>query len=291
MRRIILFSILLISTGHQSLATESSRSELLQRQERILSRFSPNRSHATREGLPTPGDLPDPSENIATAYSTATLIEMAIDQAQVLPLGSRIPHYRQMAINIVEKSSTRPNEEIIRMTLNRANDVIDAILPVMGQNPSLVAQWTANFYEENLKLAKMFANNGTRFQRGFSSSIGSSSQASIAEYGRIYSTLLWRFSTSLTSQTSKAILLMKLISYLGYDVNLDPARDSNSLKEVLADVVRLQQTNTNYQRILGEIDHNVEPTTVNLLRSDIYYILQKLPARLNQAGIQSLGTN
>lgn len=290
MKHFLFISITLVFFSHLVIAADSPRDEAIKRQNRTLSRFSRGAA-PTREGLPSPGDLPDPTENIESAYSTATLIDLALDHAQVLSLGERIVHFEKMAAEIVNKSATRPNEEVVRMTLNRSVDVVNAVLNVMGQNPSLIAQWTSNFYEENFKLAKMFANNPTPLQqRGESVFSSYVACLSIAEYGRIYSTLLWRFSTSLTSQTSKAIMLMKLVGYLGYDINLDLARDSDSLKEVLADIVNLQQKNANYQRILNQLDENIEPTTVSSLRSDVYYILQKLPERLARAGIRSLAT-
>ncbi len=290
MKQLLFLSLTLYFLTPIAWANDSSRDQAIERHNRTLSRFSRGAA-PTREGLPSPGDLPDPSENIEAAYTTATLIDLALDRTQVLPLGERISHFEKMASDIVSKSASRPNEEVVRMTLNRSVDVVNAILAVMGQNPSLIAQWTTNFYEENFKLAKMFANNPSQLQqRGSASFSGYMTSLSIAEYGRIYSSLLWRFSTSLTSQTSKAIMLMKLVGYLGYDINLDLARDSDSLKEVLADIVNLQQHNANFQRILNQLDENTEPTTVSLLRSDVYYILQKLPERLARAGIRSLGT-
>lgn len=287
-RKSLLLALSIVVTTTLGFANES-RDKNIERQNRTLGRFSRGAA-PSREGLPSPGDLPDPTENLENAYTTTTLIELAIDQAQVLSLGDRIRHYEKMAEQIVAKSAQRSNEETVRMTLNRAVDVVNSILNVMGQNPSLIAQWTANFYEENFKLAKMFANNpSTLMQKGSLNSSFTYHVISIAEFGRIYSTLLWRFSTSLTSATSKAIMLMKLVGFLTYDVNLDLARDNESLKEVLADLVHLQEQNANYQKILDQLDANTEPTTVNLLRSDVYYILQKLPARLQKAGIASLG--
>jgi hypothetical protein len=264
----------------------------LSRQEKILLGFAMG-SSPSQAGIPQPEDQVVSGDDITAAYSTSSLLDEAIDKAQTLPVGERISHFETMALEIVQLSEkqNRPDEELIRITLNRAVDVIQGILPVMGTNNELIAQLVANIYQEHFNLAKMFANSPRQLSyRGKFSASNPYSGFSIAEFGRIYSTLLWRFSASLTSKASKAIMMMKLVGYLGYDVNLDQNRENQSLQEVLADVIRLQSQNANYQKILNDLESDIEPSTVNQLRSDVTFILHKLPARLQQAGIRSLGS-
>lgn len=220
---------------------------------------------------------PSGTSNYSAEYTTPSLLEEALDKALTLPLGERISHFENMAKEIVRISNSqkRLNEELLRYTLNRSVDVATEILPVMGLNTEYVASNIANLYQQHFFMAKMFVNGG----------------ATPADYGRIYSTLLWRFSAGLTSKAGKAIMLTKALAYLKYDIEKDPLASERSLKEVIADINRLQTENKNYQRIQSDLNNGTEPETVNQLKSDVTFILHKLPGRLQQAGIRPIGVD
>ena len=98
----------------------------IKNQKRVLSKFSIGQAQ-TQEGLPSEDDTITIIQNADSAYTTLTLLDMAMDQAQVLPIGEKISHFESMAKLIVTKSAGRVNEEVVRMTLNRSVDVVNSL--------------------------------------------------------------------------------------------------------------------------------------------------------------------
>lgn len=243
------------------------------------------------EGIPQTGELPDPGDVIQRAYTTASLIQKSIDQAATLPLGQRISFFEEAAARIIRKSAHQPTEQLIRITLNRSVDIANQVLPIAGNNPELIAQWLANFYLESFKLAAMWANNPCLLQSelGLASVSKYLTHVSLAEFGRVYSTLLWRATANMTSDSSKAVMLIKLLGYLGWDFNLDLRRRESGIAEVVADVYEMQNEDPNYQNIVMSLENGNEPSSTDLalLRRKIYTILQSLPGRLARAHIES----
>jgi hypothetical protein len=239
------------------------------------------------EGIPAPSEYntnafafngeASHSVDYNAEYTTPSLLTETLDKALTLPVGERIAHFELMSREIVRisKQQNRANEEFVRITLNRGVDVAQAILPIMGVNTQYIAGILANFYQKHFDLAKSMLN----------------AKPASAEFGRIYSTLLWRFSAGLTSKAAKAIMLSKVLAFLSYDIKADPNRERASLKEVVADINRLRFENPNYQKVHQDLNNDVDPETINQLKSDVTFILHKLPGRLQNAGISPFGSD
>jgi hypothetical protein len=241
------------------------------------------------EGLPSRNDRPDPRDVVESAYTTSTLIERAIATAQTRGIGERIQVYENFAGRILRRSGQRTADILVRLTLNRSVDVIRTVIGTAGANPEFVALWVANFYHETFRLAAMLANNpGVATHQGNVNVANFLQRVSLAEFSRIYSRLLFSASTSLTSDSSKAILLMKLIGFVGFDCNNDLRR--RSLAEVIADIYTLQNDEPAYQNVVQSLLRGQEPSSRDLasLRSQVYEILSTLPERLSRAGVQTL---
>lgn len=267
-----------------------------------LSKWSP----PTQEGIPGTHALPDPKELVKTAYTPARMIERALENVSTLPMGERVLAFETWSKRIIERSGANPAEQAVRITLNRAVDISNGIIKVLVHDKSvsegksvgevasrvyeLAASYLVNFYVANFQLALSYANNPCILTaQGLTDVSESLSQVSLAEFGRVYSTLLFRFSNSLAmSDTAKAIMLIKLTGYLGWDFNLDLRRREDGLKEILADIYLLQTEDPTYDNILSGLKNRIPPTQSALaqLRSKINLILIRVPDALKSAGIR-----
>ena len=242
------------------------------------------------EGIPVPNDQPDVRDLVESAYSTPKLIEKALKDAQGKGIGQRIRTYENYAGRILRRSGQKTTEILVRLTLNRSVDVMQTVLPIAGNNPDAIALWAANFYEESFNLAAMLANNpAVASYTGDVTDVAQFLQnVSLAEFGRIYSSLLFRFTASLSSDSSKAVMLMKLVGYLGWDCNNDLRR--REVKEVIADIYSMQHDPGPYQGAVETIARGLEPRRGDLanLRNDVFELLKTLPQRFQEAGIPVL---
>ncbi len=243
------------------------------------------------EGLPSAYDNKpiDSDELINSAYSSPELITKALDERVDYAMGERLDHFERQSIRIINVSANRKNEEFMRIALNRGVDLVHHILPSYGKNTDEAARHLANFYKQNFEFAASMANNSASMESILSGQIEMSTYTktrSIAEFGRMYSNLLWRYSDGLSSQSSKAILLMRLIGYLGWDLNMDLKRNSKPIAKLIADVYELQHSKT-YADILKSLKANKEPAApaVSNLRYKVYKILEEVPARLREANV------
>ena len=256
------------------------------------------RPPVTNEGIPNmrgtlEGD--DINSIIQNAYSPAELAANALHDRERYPMGQRILFLQDEAKNIIIASGTRPTDILLRITLNRYVDTLSHVLPSMGRNTEMVAQQLSNFGRENFERAAAFGNNRVGIESRLAIPQGRDSEVahflrkvSTAEFGRIYSDLMFRYSTGLSSDSAKAIMLMRLTGYLGWDFNNDLRRRERPLAQTLADIYKIQHGRT-YIQILNTIKMGYEPaqSDVAALRSDIFDLLGKLPARLKEAGIYS----
>lgn len=245
---------------------------------------------SSTEGIPQTGDLPTIDSTTDSAYSTTTLIQKTIQQARELPMGQRILFYQNAVDRIVKKSGPIPTEQIVRFILNRSVDVMSAALPVAGNNPDLVAQWAANFYEENFVLALAFANNPRCFEGTPVPDVGTILKTiSFAEFGRIYSTLMFKFSSNLVSRSAKGLMLIKSIDYLQWDLNQDLRRRENGIRESIYDLQVIKTELIAYRNLQLKLSLKEEPEQADLAqtRRQFYDVLTSLPARLKQSGVVS----
>ncbi|MFS4458378.1 hypothetical protein [Bdellovibrio sp. HCB2-146] len=238
-------------------------------------------------------DSPDPSSVIESAYTTTTLIQRALEDAKTLPLGPRIRHFEDAVAKIVRKSGQNPFEEPVRLTLQRSKSVGDLTLKVAGYNSELIAQWAANFYRTSFELALAYANNPCKirtYQSTFAS--GNFSETSIAQYGFYYSSLLWRNQANIVSDSAKAVILVKLVGFLGQDLNNDLRRRTDGMREALADIYDIQNNDGAYRRIIASFSRNQQPNTsdVTALRVKVYKVWSQMAHRLSASGVYTEAT-
>lgn len=225
------------------------------------------------------------------AYSSVDLIERALRERQTMPIGERLRFMTEQAGNIIAVSGERPTEILLRLTLNRSVDVFNHIRPIAGRNTESVARYLANFYRENFELAASFGNNKIGVDSRLTLPVEYTTadflkHLSIAEYGRMYASLLWRYSADLTSDSAKAVLLMRLVNYLGWDCNADLRRRERPIAQTIADIYELQHGHL-YNNLLRTLAAGYEPSSSDLaqFRRRVYTILERLPSRFQEAGI------
>lgn len=217
-------------------------------------------------------ELPDvPKPHV---YSTKAMIEKTLERSRALATGQRIQFFEQAAANIILSSGVNENEEIVRMTINRSVDVVNTVLPVMGRNTAEVARLTANFYEESFKLALRYSLEPCRLvtihhpNRDFKPVL-------LADYGVEFSRLMFGFSQTIASRSQKAIVLIKTLGFLGWDLNLDLRAREQSFQDLLSSVFEIQKESVQMRNILASIARDEEPSNADTawLRSQVKSVL------------------
>jgi hypothetical protein len=222
----------------------------------------------TREGLPTQYGQPDETELLAQKESTIEQIKNALIESKKLAVGARIDFYSNAAATIVVDSGSRPTEAAARITLNRAVDVVNGTIAVSGANETMVASWLANLLEKSFVLAAAYVNNPACV---VTSHKVSSLQPEdclqtlpIAKIGYDISQLLWRSHASLVSNSAKAIVIIKMLQYLAYDLNNDPRRSEDDFVSIYKKIRKIQVVNQNYKNIVASLAASQEPDTRDL---------------------------
>ncbi len=249
---------------------------------------------ATSDGIPEASkDSNNVEDILPRAYNTVQLLKIVLEERTSYPLGPRLRFMESGIRNALKSSADKNTEESMRETLNRALDIISIVLPISGNTPGASAQWATNFYRSVIELAIGLQNNDMERIISISKVKDLEDEAvhvpgmTSAKFGQIYSNLLYRFSTSIGTRAAKAALLMRLIGYLGHDLNEDLNRRDPGISETLADIYRLQNDPIDriYEEILQEFRRGRSPSRQQLarLRSKVYGILAKLPERLGNA--------
>ena len=150
-------------------------------------------------------------------YSTATVISKALEDSQMLPMGEKIEHFEKAVKKVLATSGTRRHEIVARMTLNRAVDTMNTVLPIAGNNPEEVARFAANFYTEAFKLALSFTQNQFHLQSIITLDEFYKNNLYNIDYGRMMATLMYRFSMNANlSDSAKSVMLIKSLGYSNF---------------------------------------------------------------------------
>lgn len=255
----------------------------------------PFKPSTSREGLPENDPaLQDISDLVTNSYTAAELIHRSVEDSKRLPFGPRISFLERRGAEIVQNSDKRFNELLLRYTINRSFDVVSHIRGLAGRNSEEVARFIQLFYEKTFSLAAALAENRYNLISHPMDVAGNNAveilrELSLAEYGRIYESTLWQFSRSpFLSGSSKTILLMRLLAYLGYDYNGDYRRRERPLGEVITDVYHLQHSPL-YGQLIDSIENNLEPddSKVSWFRSEVFRIMETLVTRNDEANVLS----
>ena len=225
----------------------------------------------SKEGIPGFDSDAPADDLIQQGYPTSILIRRTIDDAERKPMGRRIMFYELQAQRIIENSGEKANEEATRLVLNRSVDVVQNVIRWAGRNSEMVAQFVAQFYAQNYEIALAYTNSpppsyvDQTFPR--------------AKVGIYYSRMLFSNHGALISDSAKAIILIKLIGYLGQDLNSDLRRRNDDYRYALLDILNLQKSDEQYQSILNALANKQEPRSSDIagVRSQVSRILMSLP--------------
>ena len=170
----------------------------------------------SREGIPGFDEEAPADDLIQQGYPTNILIRRTIEEAERKPMGRRIMFYELQAQRIIENSGDKANEEATRLVLNRSVDLVQNVIRWAGRNSEMVAQFVAQFYAQNYEIALAYTNSPppTYVDQTFPR----------AKVGIYYSRMLFSNHGALISDSAKAIILIKLVGYLGQDINSDLLR-------------------------------------------------------------------
>ena len=80
----------------------------------------------------------------------------------------------------------------------------------------------------------------------------------IADFGRMYNLLMRKFIAGLTTDQAKAVILMKSMGYLGWDLNLDLRR--TGFRSLVADIYYMQTEDPSYLAVLEKLQRK-QPVT------------------------------
>lgn len=251
------------------------------------------------EGVPshfTTGVHPD---SYYGAYSTREYIITSLEELQYMNSSERLQYFvgDELGGGAIEEllaiSGSKSDEVLARVVINRAKDLFDYTLPLVGHNIDYIRSFYNRFFIQSFELALSYLQNGTGLDSLLTSSSHRNnptdfiSRLNMAEFTLEYAQFVFSTSQQLTSNASQAILLARLTSYIVWDLNTDLRRRAPQIQQSLADISRLQRRRT-YRGPLMAIDNNVEPTSAQVaqLRSNVDRVVSTLRRRLEEMGLE-----
>jgi hypothetical protein len=255
--------------------------------------------YVTKDGIPGKhgeGAL-SVDDILPRGYNSVQMIELVLEERMEYKLGPRLFYLESGIRSTLKISGDRADEEALRETLNRGLDIMSLVLPISGSDPDARAQWGTNFYRRILELAAGMQHNQRRKilrvgpvakddkDTPFTDEDALSLNAlRSAKYGQMLANLLYKFSSQPGSRAGKAVMLMRLVGYLGHDLNEDFSRREEDVARTITDIYRLQ-TDPPYTDVVAAISRGRSPTSeqMSALRSRVATIIAKLPERLGKA--------
>ncbi|GEM_PF-3807466 len=216
-------------------------------------------------------------ELIDEAYDSVDLINKALNDRLEYQYAGRISFLHEKSQDIIAKSEAKTDEALLRLSLKRTAQIGKEILTVMGRNNEENLRWLSHFYKNGFENAARLINanyilvGDIQYLDEYDSS---KRYLTSAEFGRMEALRLWEYSSGLESDTSKAILLVRLVSYLGTDLKNDLRRRESGIAKSLADVYYLQKS-ASYKKVVRSIQGGMIPERddVAKLRRSIYTLI------------------
>lgn len=203
--------------------------------------------------LRTPGhqEVTNDDDLQTRAQPMSDSLKRALLRAKLdMTIGERLRFFEREATRLFRQAAQNPQELASRLVLNRSVDVVSNLVRWSDQNPELIAQSLVQFYTLNFQLALAYANNPTHsINENFP-------QAAV---GISYATLLWKQQAGLTQETSKAILLLKIMQYLKLDLNSDTSRREYAF--AYQDLNAIEEDSIYYQNIMQSLQGIKESLT------------------------------
>jgi hypothetical protein len=251
------------SSGGQDLPGNQDRST------RILERLRYG-VPPSRFGVPGRESEPNDDDLMEQQYPLNVFLRESLDEAKSLKsIGSRIGFFEGKVADIFSSKGTL-NDEAPKLVLNRTVDMVQNVIKWIGRNSELSQQFLVQYYVQGFNVALAYSQNPPyRAEGGFSR----------ADVGIFYSRVIFKNQAGLISNTANGVMLIKLLGYLGQDLNSDLLRREKEYSLPLKKIRALQKRDPNYQRILSSLASNTEPRDSDLagLRRQISNLFDSLP--------------
>lgn len=239
-----------------------------------------------------------PQKPVPTLSRTSFVIENTLSAVKGLPMGGKIQKFESAIADVIKASGQNPVELTARITLNRAMDLMQTVMPIAGVpttndaegSEDEVARFAANFYTEAFTLSLAYSNN--KYTLGSILSFNEIYENTMfqANYGFTLANLIFRFSQNAGIDTSaKAVMLIKAIGYLGWDIMADVRHFRvDGFREILVEIYKLQKEDPDMKSILESLNAGFKPNESNIkrLRGKVFGLLQKMPRALAQVDDQ-----
>ena len=172
---------------------------------------------------------------------------------------------------ITHIAAKNQNEEIVRMTLNRAVKVVNTSVSVLGNNTDSVRIDLERFLEDEFKLALTYAEKEWNPRSTYTNSDQNLNSLRFASAGLKVAKRVQELSQGSVSLSGEAVLLIWAVKFLGDDVQGDYTNRPSFQpgQYLLSYIIDIQQSEYK-ARILNAIKSGYEPKSsdVAALRSD-----------------------
>lgn len=208
-------------------------------------------------------------------------------------IGPRIPLFEVRALQIIEASKKRGivnGELLMRLTLARCVDLAHHIIPTGSKNAQGLAVVVSSIYEECFKFAWSLANTNQVLKTlatatGQVSSNLEANELPQAIYGQMFAAMMIKYSRNLgLSDSAKSFFVMRLLGYLGWDLNSDYMR--RTFRPAIVRIAQLQKDQV-YNDIIevtgGSFPREPSVGLWNRLNSKWRDVYDLLPTLLPQA--------
>lgn len=218
-----------------------------------------------------------------SAYRSADLIERALEERFEYSYSERASFLSQEALNIIDHSGKRNDEVLLRISLQRTYELGQVIARINGDKDEENNRWLASFYKEGFDFALDLSNSNfmlVSYAYNIPDYDSHVNYLTSAEFGRQHALRIWEFSTGLQTDLTKAVLLVKLVSYLAQDLKNDLRRRENHIIKSLADLYHVQQSKI-YKEVHRTLMMGESPTKKDLaaLRRSIFRVISSMNGR------------
>jgi hypothetical protein len=264
-----------------NLPTQQQKSATPSRTERTIRKLNRGSIPRGLEGL-SPIELP--ASAIEYTGSTHNLLVKTLAKAEEMGVGSPIAFFEQAAPKVLEISGQNQNEAVVRITVNRAVEVVKTIIGSIGRNTPEAARIIAAYYTDAFKMAQSYTTRQQNLILNLNTSSDrcGSSPVLIGDFGTKFAQRLFDLSATATmSQSAKAITLVFAVGYLGIDLNYDLRTSLHEeFQDILVNIRELQQEDESMKAVLNSLDNNQEPTfsAVAKLRYAVHGIIEQSEA-------------
>lgn len=220
-------------------------------------------------GLPSNRSEIDPTDLLTSSLSIQDVLRRGWESGSRMDMGNRLKNFETTFTDAIRRSTQNEHEKMAVLVLNRSLQLFLNSIQWTLQNPNdqaaiaAVAPMYLRFFERSHFQAIAYLNNARlQEEKPFSSS------QMIAAVGVQFSRSIFQMVTDVTASTPtlQSLLLIRIVTYLSHDLNLDPARRDYAWPFSELHALRSDQ-NGPYVRILTAFQNRVSP-----VRADVTYV-------------------